>query len=51
MCIELNVELCFTSCTIKIIYFICFFFKGRKKDFEKVLGGFLRIIGPLAEAI
>jgi hypothetical protein len=28
-----------------------FFFKGRKKDFGKVMGVFLRIIGPLAEAI
>jgi hypothetical protein len=27
------------------------FFKGRKKDFGKVMGVFLRIIGPLAEAI
>jgi hypothetical protein len=25
--------------------------KGRKKDFGKVMGVFLRIIGPLAEAI
>jgi hypothetical protein len=25
--------------------------KGRKKDFGKVMGIFLRIIGPLAEAI
>jgi hypothetical protein len=28
-----------------------FFLKGRKKDFGKVMGVFLRIIGPLAEAI
>jgi hypothetical protein len=28
-----------------------FFFKRRKKDFGKVMGVFLRIIGPLAEAI
>jgi hypothetical protein len=28
-----------------------FFFKGRKKDFGKVMGVFLTIIGPLAEAI
>jgi hypothetical protein len=28
-----------------------FFFKGRKKDFWKGYGVFLRIIGPLAEAI
>jgi hypothetical protein len=31
--------------------FFFFFFKGRKKDFRKVMGIFLRIIGPLAEAI
>jgi hypothetical protein len=30
---------------------MCFFFKGRKKDFRKVMGIFLRIIGPFAEAI
>jgi hypothetical protein len=28
-----------------------FFLKGRKKDFGKVMGVFLRMIGPLAEAI
>jgi hypothetical protein len=28
-----------------------FFFKGRKKDFGKVMGVFLMIIRPLAEAI
>jgi hypothetical protein len=27
------------------------FFLGRKKDFGKVMGVFLRIIGPIAEAI
>jgi hypothetical protein len=35
---------------IPIIFFF-FFFKGRNKDFGKVMGVFLRIIGPLAEAI
>jgi hypothetical protein len=36
--------------TTSYIFFF-FFFKGRKKDFGKVMGVFLRIIGPLAEAI
>jgi hypothetical protein len=27
------------------------YLKGRKKDFGKVMGVFLRILGPLAEAI
>jgi hypothetical protein len=37
---------------IYIIYlFFNFFLKGRKKDFGKVMGVFLREIGPLAEAI
>jgi hypothetical protein len=34
-----------------LFFFFFFFFKGRKKDFGKVMGSFLRINGPLAEAI
>jgi hypothetical protein len=33
------------------LFLFFFFFKGRKNDFGKVMGVFLRIIGPLAEAI
>jgi hypothetical protein len=32
-------------------FFFFFILKGSKKDFGKVMGVFLRIIGPLAEAI
>jgi hypothetical protein len=35
----------------KVKLFFFFFKEGRKKDFGKVMGVSLRIIGPLAEAI